>query len=81
MLFFISNIWIERKFLIPFPHLYETEIGSAGEQPIRDNTDAIQNVNMRELVIRLPIFLIFWQPYAFKNPSINFFFLSKDKPL
>ena len=45
MLFFISNIWIERKFLIPLPHLYETEIGSAGEQPIRDNTDVIQNVD------------------------------------
>ena len=57
MLFFISNIWIERKFLIPFPHLYETEIGSAGEQPIRDNTDLIQNVDKRLSVLWQPLFI------------------------
>ncbi|WP_454985698.1 hypothetical protein [Capnocytophaga bilenii] len=57
MLFFISNIWIERKFLIPLPHLYETEIGSAGEQPIRDNTDVIQNVDKRLSVLWQPLFI------------------------
>ena len=57
MLFFISNIWIERKFLIPLPHLYETEIGSAGEQPISDNTDVIQNVDKRLSVLWQPLFI------------------------
>ena len=56
------------------------EIGSAGEQPIRDKLDDRQKSQEKELV--LSSFLTFLEvSYASKNPSINFFFLVIDNPL
>jgi hypothetical protein len=58
----------------------KTEASSAGEQLARDKLDdrqKCQNIGIREG----SLFDIFRGLYTFKNPSINFFFLSIDKPL
>jgi hypothetical protein len=60
----------------------KTEVGSAGEQPARDKIDVRRKMSVRWVKISFLSPSIFLrEPYAFKNPSINFFFRDSERPL
>ena len=58
----------------------KTEVGAAGEHPARDSLDDRRKCHFKGTASS-GSFDIFRGPYAFKNSSINFFFLSMDNPL
>ena len=58
----------------------KTEAGTAGEQPARDTPDDRRKCHFKGTTLS-GSFDIFRGPYAFKNSSINFFFLAIDNLL
>ncbi len=66
--------------MIHFCRADQTEVGSAGEQPIRDKSVDRRKCQKKEGQLRP--FLIFAEVcHALKNSSISFIFRFMDKPL
>ncbi len=66
--------------LLIFASSGEAEAGSAGEQPARNSLATDESLHSGVAVLPAAP-EIFGSPHAFKNSSINRFFLLSDKPL
>ena len=77
---FQINICLCLEYVLSLLNLYKRK-----QALLRSNLSGIIQM-LYKMLIRGCLFYgnlflsIFWQPYTFKNPSINFFFLSNDKP-
>ena len=76
---FLSLFFILNLYFVNLLCQIKTESSTAGEQLVRDIFDARQKCHSKG-GLKSP-FDIFREPYAFKNSSINFFFLTNESPL